>query len=190
MAWWGLAFAFVVFASYAWYTPFEDWTFLRFLLPAYPIVLVLAAASFGLLAPRGRAPRAAAFIVVSLVLGAWGLYKGQVAFDVRHQEERSRIAGTFARELPDGAVVLSNQHSGSVRYYGNRVTLRFEWLNPDAYDDAIAYLRASGRPVFAVLDDFEREIVRQRYASVADLSWLDREPLIVADDRVFFYRVD
>jgi hypothetical protein len=189
IAWWGLAFALAVFAAYAWYMPFDDWTYLRFLLPAYPIVLILAAASFGALAPLARTPRTLSFIVVALALGAWGLYKGQVAFEVRDQEARYRIAGTFARGLPAEAVVLSNQHSGSVRYYANRLTLRFEWLDPGAYNQAIAYMRASRKPVFAVLDDFEREIVRQRYAAVADLSWLDREPLIVADERVYFYRV-
>src|SRR6185503_13143476 len=39
---WGLAFAAVVLLSYLFYLPFEDWTFLRFFLPAYPMLLALA----------------------------------------------------------------------------------------------------------------------------------------------------
>jgi hypothetical protein len=189
IAWWGIVFALAVFAAYAWYVPYDNWTFLRFLLPAYPIVLVLAAASFDALITRSRLPRAPSLIVAALALGAWGLYKGQVAFDQRDQEARYRIAGAFARGLPDNAIVLANQHSGSIRYYANRITLRFELLAPGAYNEALAYLHASERPVFAVLDSFERKTFRERYAAVADLSWLDRKPLIVTAERVYFYKV-
>jgi len=189
IAWSCAAFAVVVFVADAWYTPYDNWTYLRFLLPAYPVILVLAAASFGALAPRARAARAASYFLVMLALAGWGLYMGQAAFDVRDQEARYRLAGNLARGLPHEAVVLANHHRGSIRYYANRVTLRFEWLEPEAYGEALAYLRASGKPVFAVLDDVEREIVRQRYAAVADLSWLDQEPLLVAGKRVYFYKL-
>ena len=34
--------------------------------------------------------------------------------------------------------------------------------------------------MYVVLDHWEREIFRSRYGSVADLSWLDRPPLLLA----------
>ena len=43
--------------------------------------------------------------------------------------------------------------------------------------------------VSAVLDDWERDVFRARYAKVADLSWLDEPPLLVAARRVYFYAV-
>ena len=46
-----------------------------------------------------------------------------------------------------------------------------------------------GRPVFAVLDESERDVFRARYAEVTDLSWLDRPPTLVAANRVYFYEV-
>jgi hypothetical protein len=48
-----------------------------------------------------------------------------------------------------------------------RLTLRFEWLAPDVYVAALEEPRESGRPVFVVLDESEREGFRARYASVA-----------------------
>ena len=184
-----LAFALILFLTYAWYIPFDEWTYLRFLLPAYPLLLGLSAASFAALAPARGRPRAAAFLLLAIAVGGWGVWHSGVAFRVQDEEIRHQVAGYWAGGLPDNAVVISNRHSGSVRYYGHRVTLRFEWLYPEVYQDALAYLHASGKRAYAVLDDVEREIFRQRYAGVADVSWLDREPLLVAAGGVYFYEI-
>jgi asparagine N-glycosylation enzyme membrane subunit Stt3 len=178
----------VVF-SYLWYQPFDHWTFLRFLLPSYPPLLALAAAAFTLLAPRARAGRLAAFAALIVVLAGWGFWTGRAAFQVRTEESRYVSAGRFARDLPPDAVILCNQHSGSLRYYANRITMRFEWLDPDMYVEALDQMRRLGRPVYVVLDDWERDVFRQRYGGVADLSWLDEPPLVVAARRVYFYTV-
>ena len=184
----GLAFSLVVFLSYAWYTPFDDWTYLRFLLPAYPLLLA-AAAAFALLAPPSGRRRAIAFAAIAAILVGSGLWQGRVAFRVRGEESRYLAAGRFARGLPDNAAIISNQHSGSLRHYGNRVTLRYEWLEPDVYTQAVDYLHSLGRPVFAVLDEAERDVFRARYSGAADISWLDRPPVLVAANRVYFYAV-
>jgi hypothetical protein len=117
------------------------------------------------------------------------VWQGRGVFRVQAVEARYPAAGRFAATLPDNAVFLSNQHSGSLRYYANRLTLRFEWLDPDMYVTALDQLFQSGRPVFVVLDDWEREVFRARYSGVADLSWLDRPPVLVAADSVYFYQL-
>lgn len=185
----GLGVAGAVALSYLFYTPFDHWTFLRFLLPAYPPMLALAAAAFVRIAPRAPRVRAASFAALALVLAAWGLWTGRAAFQVRTEEARYIAAGRFARELPADAVILCNQHSGSLRYYAGRITMRFEWLDPDMYAEALDHVRRLGRPLFVVLDDWERDVFRQRYAGVADLSWLDEPPLLLAARRVYFYAV-
>jgi hypothetical protein len=184
-----LIFSAAVFFMYLWYTPYPDWTFLRFLLPAIPLLLVAATASFGMLAPPSPRKRQIAFGVVAIVLGVSGVWQGRGVFRVQAVEARYPAAGRFAATLPDNAVFLSNQHSGSLRYYANRLTLRFEWLDPDMYVTALDQLFQSGRPVFVVLDDWEREVFRARYSGVADLSWLDRPPVLVAADSVYFYQL-
>jgi 4-amino-4-deoxy-L-arabinose transferase-like glycosyltransferase len=190
LAWWGLAFTLVVLLSYLWYTPFENWTYLRFLLPAYPVLIAMCSAAFVALVPRGASRRRWTFIGLAAIVVLWGLWEGRIAFRVRADEARYRVAARFATGLPENAVIISNQHSGSLRYYANRLTVRFEWLYPDVYVEAVRYLNSLGRPVFAVLDDWERDVFRARYAGYADLSWLDEPPLVlVADGRVYFYAV-
>jgi asparagine N-glycosylation enzyme membrane subunit Stt3 len=188
VAWFGLAFSVVLFLSYLWYTPFDNWTYLRFLLPAYPLLLAAAAAVFVYLAPAAPRPRMLAFATLALMLTVVGLWQGRSAFVVHAEEARYLSAARFAAALPDNAAILCNQHSGSIRYYANRLTLRYEWLEPDAYTQAIDYLHSLGRPVFVVLDDFERDVFRSRYAKVIDVSWLDR-PMLVASNRVYFYQL-
>jgi hypothetical protein len=74
---------------------------------------------------------------------------------VRDGEARYRTAAEFIRSLPSNAVIISNLHSGSVRYYASRLTLRYEWIG----------------------DDGEIEAFRRTFQAVADLSWLDKNPL-------------
>lgn len=189
LATFALVFSFAVLLLYLWYTPYDHWTYLRFLLPAYPVMLAASAAAFSLIAPKAPRMRAAAFIVVALVLATWGVWQARSAFTVQAEEARYLAAGRFAAALPENAVILCNQHSGSLRYYANRITLRFEWLMPDVYASALEYLRQSGRPVFVVLDEWERDVFRSRYAAVADVSWLDAPPVLLAAKRVYFYQL-
>ena len=55
-----LAMAATVLLSYLWYTPFDSWTYLRFLLPAFPALLALAAAVVVTIAPPVSRRRALA----------------------------------------------------------------------------------------------------------------------------------
>jgi len=186
-------FALVFFASvlllYLWYTPYDDPEYVRFLLPAYPLMLATAAAAFDVLAPKAGRRRATAFAAIALILAVWGVWHGRYAFRARGDEARYRAAARMAATLPENTLFLSNLHSGSLRYYAHRLTLRFEWLAPDVYAAALDQLRASGRPLYVVLDESEREAFRARYGSVSDLSWLDKQPTLIAAKRVFFYQL-
>ena len=175
-----------VLASYLWYTPFGDWTYLRFLLPAFPLMLALAA-SVCVMLPETRGWRAATAAGIAAALIVWGIWAGQSAFHVRANEARYVAAARIAVALPENAVILANQHSGSLRHYAGRITMRFEWLEPDMYIPALEYLAQLGRPVYVVLDDWERDIFRARYGAVADISWLDRAPLLLTGEHVYFY---
>ena len=184
-----LGFSAIVVASYLWYTPFSDWTYLRFLLPAFPLMLSLAASVFVVLTTRRPEWQKAMVTVLGVALAIWGGWVGRPAFHVRADEARYVAAGRIGAGLPDNAVILSNQHSGSLRYYAGRITMRFEWLDPDMYVPALEYFERLSRPVYVVLDDWERETFRSRYGAVSDLSWLDRPPILLAGQRVYFYAI-
>ncbi len=184
---WALIFAAAVIAAYLVYLPFDNWTFLRFLLPAYPLLLVSAAVAAATL--TASAPRRPAILAaLALLLVTHGLWQGRLAFRVARDESRYKAAATVVSRLTPDAVVVSNLHSGSVRYYADRLTLRYEWLGADAYAPALQYFHDRGRPVYALLDEAEVPDFRARYAGVTDLHWMDA-PLAVIANRVYLYRV-
>ena len=61
-------------------------------------------------------------------------------------------------------MVLSVQHSGSVRYYANRITLRYDWLEDGALDAVLRDLAAKGRRAYLVVDDSEEKEFRARFS--------------------------
>jgi 4-amino-4-deoxy-L-arabinose transferase-like glycosyltransferase len=189
LARWSLSFSLAVLLSYVWYLPGDNWTFLRFLLPAYPMLLAAAAAVAVGVVRNHRWPNGLVAAIGVLVVCA-GLWQGRAAFAIAASEERYRAAAeAVAQTAPANAVIIANLHSGSVRYYANRVTLRFEWLGEDEYNPALTTLRQHGHPIYALLDGEEVMTFKNRYGRVTDLTWMMR-PTAVVGDRVFFYAVN
>src|SRR5207245_9620869 len=62
------------------------------------------------------------------------------------------------------ALVVAVQHSGTVRYYSGRATVRYDWLDRRGLDDAISAMRAMNRGPLLVLDDWEESQFRARFA--------------------------
>jgi hypothetical protein len=167
-------------ATYLAYTVFDDWWYIRFLLPALPAVLVFAivvAVRAGERFAPGR-PRLtiAGISVVTIVLSGWFLHvaRTRAAFDLVTLESRFRVAGEYAgRALTDEAIVLAVQQSGSVRYYGGRGTLAWDGIPPERLDATIAALEKAGRRVFLVLEEGEEGRFRARFArqQAGGLDW-------------------
>src|SRR5262249_31395087 len=64
---------------------------------------------------------------------------------------------------PPDTLVLAMQHSGSIRYYATRVTVRYDWLDGRGLDEAILAMRAMGRAPVIVLDDWEVAEFQRRF---------------------------
>lgn len=166
-------------ATYLAYTVFNDWWYIRFLLPALPAVFILSVAVC--LEPARRHPRARAGAAIGLAaaLGAWHLHvaRTHLVFDLQGLESRFAIAGRYAaRALPETAVVFAVQQSGSVRYYAGRSTIAWDAIPADALDRTIAALGRAGRPVFLVLEDDEASRFRARFGGerLGALDWPPR----------------
>jgi hypothetical protein len=162
------------------YTVFNEWWYIRFLLPAVPVLLV-----FGVMAARWLAawvvPRydAAAVALLSVVLGAWSLEvaRERHVFHLAALESRFRLTGEHAaRSLPENAVVLAAQVSGSVRYFGGRDTINWDALVPGSLQQTVTWLEAQRRPVYLALEDGEVDGFRQRFATdgLGSLDWPPR----------------
>jgi hypothetical protein len=170
------------------YLPFDNWTYLRFLLPAIPMLAVAASETLVTFVRRHGLPNGVA-LAAALILACVGLWQGRAAFSIGSVEARYRAAADVVRTLPADAVVVSNLHSGSIRSYANRMTLRYEWLGANEYADALGTLRAHGHQLYALLDGDEVAEFRSRYQGVADLTWMDGLPLDVINSSVYLYAI-
>jgi len=185
---WCVAFAACVFACYVCYLPFDNWTYLRFLLPAIPMLVVAASETLVTFVRRHGLPNGVV-LAAALILACVGLWQGRAAFSIGSVEARYRAAADVVRTLPADAVVVSNLHSGSIRSYANRMTLRYEWLGANEYADALRTLRGHGHQLYALLDGAEVAEFRTRYQGVADLAWMDGLPLDVINGSVYLYAI-
>jgi hypothetical protein len=182
------AFALGVLAAYLFYAPFDAWWYLRFLLPALPMLLVLAAS--GALWLVSTMPSLARLIAVScgLVLLAGhqlGFAASEGTFMLREGQERYVRTAEYANvSLPANAAIVCMQHSGSLRYYAGRLTVRYDWIPSDWFDRTIAMLRANGFRPFIVLEDWEEADFRARFASAGEMGRLDQLPLAILRDGV------
>jgi len=178
-----LAFVVLVIGSYLVYAVFDDWSYLRFLLPAMAVLAMFAAVALAAWLERWPiAWRAPILFVLLLGVTAHGLFtaRSHDTFKLADQLRRvSRVGDFINGNVPDVAVVLSGEQSGSMRYYTHRSILRWEAASPEALASAITTLEEKGRPVYVVLDAWENEPFRKKFSTVPAVS-LDWPPVLEA----------
>jgi hypothetical protein len=175
------AMAVVVFAMYAFYIPFDAWWFLRLLLPAWPALCVgtvaLIAAASRLTGAHARHVQAAATI-------ALGIYTALLAsrlqvFPGNEGERRYATIAQLVQQTTDpSSVILASIHTGPLRYYAGRDTMRFDLLDEAWLDRAVAWLTAQGRHPYFLIEDWERPIFEQRFAAMNSLGRLAMSPVL------------
>jgi hypothetical protein len=164
-----LAFVVAVYACYAFYLPLEDWWSLRLLFPAFPIFFILLAA--GGLAIADRLPHGWRGVGVAVLVAAVTLHLRTFGNSngVFHPEDELRfaVAGRYINDhMSPRAVFFSMLHSGSVRYYSGRLTVRYDWLQHDDFETMVTHLRRRGYIPFLLIDDAEEAEFRDRFAGV------------------------
>ena len=195
-----LSLAAVNVACYLPYAVFNDWWYLRFLLPAIAIVIVLMTAVIDAIAARtsridlSRTRRVGAVVVGVVALVICLLFireaRARSVFDLHRLESRYERAGVYvAGHLPQNALVITSWESGSVRFYGHRKTLVWDALDPAWLDRAIAYSRARGLEPFLLFERWEEPNFRQRFAGSA-IATLDWPPASEIAGQVRIYRPD
>jgi hypothetical protein len=161
---------FAVWAEYCAYTAFDAWFYLRFLLPTWPLIMV----GFALLLRRvGQPVRPIAAIAAMLLLLAVGLRSWHVAaehsaFDLQGGESKYAAMGAAVRaRTSPNAVIFSEQHSGSLRYYAGRMTVTYNNFDRDWLDRSVAWLDARDAHPYAVLEAWEIKDFREHFAASA-----------------------
>jgi hypothetical protein len=188
----GLAlFVAFLFVPYLFYMPFEAWWYLRFLLPGFPVLLVLAVGSLASLR-RVLGPAmhlALATIIVMLVFGQeLSTARRRGAFIFREGEQKYVTVGhDLANTTPPNAVFLSMQHSGSLRLYSGRLTVRYDFVPTQSLDEALEVLRARGFRPYFVLETWEEQFFRDLFGASSAIGRLEMEPVKRWDGKVALY---
>ena len=189
-----IAYAACAVLLYVFYLPFDQWWYLRFLAPAIPIVFLLCADAIDWVtasSPSLRALALTGLVVIAASHAFTFIASKDILVNSAAERRRYLDAARYVdATTPSDAVVLAMQHSGSVRYYAGRLTMRWDVLDPSSLDAAVAALGRRGTRVFALLEPWEEQDFRRRFAHGGTLNAL-RTPLArTASDDVRLYALD
>jgi hypothetical protein len=160
-------------AVYLPYATFNQWHYLRFMLPGLASALPAGSAR---LARLGTSPTAAATLVAAtLLLGTWQLHIAATldVFRLGTIERRYALAADWvAHQTPSNAVIATAQQSGSIALNARRSVLRWDLVEPGQLDQAVEAVEASGRPVWLLVESWEQPALRSRHdGAFAGLDW-------------------
>lgn len=179
--WLCLAMAVVTLACYLPYVVFDDWWYIRFLLPAIPPLIVSSVAVMVAVFERVAIRRGPQLAVASTAILAivWVQFaRSSHAFDLAEWEHHYARAGRFVAErLPDRAAVVTMKNSGSVHYYSGRPTISWDVVTPSSLDTAISFVKSQGYAPYLLLESDEEPLFRAKFRSASRWGELDWPPL-------------
>ena len=175
----------VLFLIYFAFYPIDDaWWYGRFLLPGLPALAVLEAAGlvrlfkmfptqspFRLptrLTTRQVSMLAAAIGLTYFALASWNFARRHGVFTlVRYDGRYLDAARLVSATLPRPALLLSMQHSGSLRFYADVPTTRYDVGDTAEFAALLQHVQAHGAPIYLLVDDWELADIRR-----GDRAWL------------------
>jgi hypothetical protein len=176
-----LGIAASVWMSYLLYVPWDAWWYLRFLLPTWPMMALGTASLAAVIYRRPSTVLQAIAIAVLAAIGADGVVQAaqRDAFAVAAGEAKYvEVAKTVESITDPDAVIISAQHSGSIRYYAGRLTLRWDVGDPVWLDRTVDWLAAHGHHPYFVLEPQEVAELRAKYGATNMSARLDWTPMI------------
>ena len=162
--------------AYLPYQPFDAWFFTRFLLPAIPLKTLLAMVT--LLTGIRRLPTwlrpaiAALLVTVALVSVLREAQRLGVFESAITEQKYARAAAYVHQHVREGGYVIAGQHSGSLRFYAGRPTVRWTAVGADQLDLVVETLRTVSGEVYVVLDEEERAPFETHFAGQTSVSRL------------------
>jgi len=172
----------LVATAYLPYIEFDVWWYTRFLLPAIPLLWLLV----GSVAARASAGLWAVLVALLVVFQLHAGWSRDV-FRLHSYEQRYLAVAKGVRVFtPPAAAILTVQHSGVLRMYANRLTVRWDAIPPKWLDRAIADLRDRGRTPMLVIDNAERTAFVKRFEGASRYGRLDWPPLYCAGNACLF----
>jgi hypothetical protein len=162
-----ICFAVTAYACYAFYLPLDSWWTLRFLFPAFPVFFILIVA--GGLAVIDRLPDVwrsvgVVALVVAMTVHTTAFGRSENVFSPA-AEMRFEIVGRYINDhTPPRSAFFTMLHSGSVRHYSGRLTVRYDWIQPDRFEAMVTHLQQRGYATFLLIDDAEENAFRRQFS--------------------------
>jgi hypothetical protein len=183
-----LAAALVVAAIYLLYQPYPEWWYLRFLMPAIVLLLILASAVAVDAATRARMGGLIPIAAVVLAIVGTRAAGDRYAFQLQRMESRYRdTAAVVADRLPPNAVLIAVWQSGSVRFHADREAVMWDSMEPAWLDRAVRWLSARGLRPYFLLERREEQDFRSRFGGHSEFGALDWPPRIDVNRVVRIY---
>jgi Dolichyl-phosphate-mannose-protein mannosyltransferase len=189
----GTLFVLTVWMEYCAYVPFDVWWYLRFMLPCWPFLML--GLSVALLWPvqSSRPLLTLGIILLTVAIGAHGIWfaKHSSAFELQRGEDKyPTIAKLVQRRTEANSIIFSMQHSGSIRYYGGRMTLSFYTLDANMLDRSVRWFTERGVHPYALLEDWEAEEFKQRFSDINVMGKLLMPPTLIYHGSATAYLYD
>jgi hypothetical protein len=178
-------FVILVVVAYLVYAVFDDWSYLRFLLPAMAVAAVFVGVLCQwLLARVALAARPVLLLGLVLVLSAHGLGEARTRDTYKLADQQRRVADmavAVSDRMSPSDVIVAGEQSGSMRYYTGHSIVRWEEMRAEDWDRIFATLTTLGRGSWIVLDAFEESLFRVKFGD-HPAGTLDWPPAIEAGD--------
>jgi len=181
------AMAIGILTCHLFFMPLDEWWYLRFLLTMFPgmfVTMCWLLFRAGASAHAGNTLVAASRVVLGLaVVGVvtwWSVTfsRGKHFEDVHDGERRFITIGQLVRDHTEpNAIIFSLQHAGSIRYYGERMTFKYDSLEPGWLDTAVEYFRARGAHPYLLLDEWEVDHWKQYFGNGSARGRLEVAPV-------------
>jgi hypothetical protein len=177
------AFVAGLWAIYCAWIVFDTWWFGRFLLSSYPFIMLgVGASADALFRLQTTSTRNAAVICV-LAVGIANLHLSlrEPVFQNGPGTRRYVVVAYMTKRVTEpNSVVISYNHSGSIRYYGERMTINIGHVSSeDPVDEMVAWLEERGVRTYAALEDWELKEFSTRFTGKAVLEAFKRPPIAV-----------
>jgi hypothetical protein len=171
-----LAFGAAIVVAYLFYLPFDAWWFLRFLLPAFPVLFITIGVAMSGLFSRTPSPllrTALGALLLTAAVTRLAPYWTEIRSLGRHEQRYAAVGAFVDTALPANAAVLSMQHSSSIRFYSGRMIVRYDAFSAARFESAVEWLQARGFHPYLVLDDAEVPDFTRRFATTGPTGRLD-----------------
>jgi hypothetical protein len=178
----------VVTLIYLLYQPYPEWWYVRFLIPALVLLVILTSAAGVTLAARARMGGVVPIAAVLLAIFGTRTAGERQVFELQRMEGRYRAAAAMVGDrLPEHAVLITVWQSGSMRFHADRDSVMWDALDPAWLDRAVTWLRSRGRQPFFLFERREEPEFRSRFRGHSEYGALDWPPRLDLDRQVRIY---